>query len=100
MDGSLQLTLYKANLALSVLYGLASLVVCATFWLFHPHAVGHLAPIASAATAMAWALLCWQLGLANGLRHTHAILRAFAPFALGALAMSVGLLRYIAQVTA
>jgi|JI10StandDraft_1071094.scaffolds.fasta_scaffold1494505_2 hypothetical protein len=79
-------SIYKANVLASCAYALASLFVCSTYELFHPHAVGHLAPAASVLVAVIWSLHCWQLGLAVGIESKRAMRVACAPFAIALMA--------------
>jgi hypothetical protein len=88
---------YRANLVAAAAFSLASLFVCSTYELFHPHAVGHIAPAISAAAAGAWGLLCWQLGVANDLQHVVALRRSSFPLAVSLLASVVCWYRYAAQ---
>jgi hypothetical protein len=71
--------LYKANLVASISYAATSIFVCSSYQLYWPHAVGHLAPAASALIAAFWALHCWQLGIAINLKTKHAIRNASVP---------------------
>ena len=92
--------LYKANLIAAAAYSLASLFACSTYVLFHPHAVGHLAPAVSAIAAGAWAFLCWQLGIANDVRPVVAIRGALFPLTVSLVSLAVCWYRYAVQFAA
>ncbi|MFC5571583.1 hypothetical protein ACFPN1_16125 [Lysobacter yangpyeongensis] len=100
MGSKSHVKLYKANLIAAATYSLASLFVCSTYELFHPHAVGHLFPAISAFAAGAWGLLCWQLGIANDLQHVVALRKSSFPLAVSLVAMAVCWYRYSAQLAA
>ena len=92
--------LYKANVIAASLYGLVSIFVCATYQLWHPHPVGHLAPAAAGVVTGVWALHCWQLGISRSLAWRTALLRASVPLLLSTIALVTCWLRYRQQYAA
>jgi len=84
----MRVLLYKANLVASCAYAATSIFVCSSYQLYWPHAVGHLAPAASALITAIWAMHCWQLGISINLETKRAIRNASAPL-LAALVAGV-----------